>query len=59
MIDTKTIDLAKDKHYSEFSEKIKKMMGYKMAHHEIAKTYSGEMDEIEKMKAAFSAVNKQ
>ncbi|UOK16782.1 hypothetical protein [Vibrio phage phiKT1024] len=56
MIDTKTIDSATGKHFTDFEASVKQTLQYKMANHPVSIDYANKVDNISKMKAAFSAV---
>lgn len=57
MIDTKTIDAAKGKHYTAFSDTIKDVLHSKLANHEEIRSYSNEIDKIGALKTAFNKIN--
>lgn len=58
MINTQDINNAIEKHYTGFSDSVRRELFSKLANHQEIKTYTKEIDGIHDMKSSFSEINK-
>lgn len=57
MINTKDIDNAVGKHFTDFSDSVKRELFSKLSNHQEIKKYTKEIDSIHKMKSTFNQIN--
>lgn len=58
MLTNKTIDAAKEKKFTEFSDAVKQELHAKLSSHEVITNYVQQFDNIRNLKSAFAEINK-
>jgi hypothetical protein len=57
-LEQETLDLVKDKKFTEFSDAVKQELKNKLSNHKGAKEYVSNFDKIQQMKSTFAKISK-
>lgn len=58
-MDKEVIDMAVDKKFSEFADNVKNSLKQKLVNHEVIKQYTADIEHVDKLKQAFTDINKE
>jgi hypothetical protein len=57
-LEQETLDLVKDKKFTEFSDAVKQELKNKLSNHQGAREYVSSFDKIQQMKTSFAKISK-